>query len=388
MSKARWADGLRRGSTKTKTYSTLSTRKEGRVQIIKDRVYDVANPQTISQMQQRVIFGTVTSAAKHMYDLISISQEGETKPEYARQLFVSQNIELLKRTIGKRVGLQKHYMSAFAPKGNDQLIPNSYQVSKGSLTVPEFLVPKTGEDSGSSSFTYAVFDHFGIYTEGVGYNKSIQTPLVVGGTYNAEQLWNMLFGLQPGDQLTFPQIGGKETAQVLYSGSSEIIDKTLVTDFCAPRLVLKTEMPSTTITLSNQNMENGVRTILRGGINEDDSFETLVGKFIDNLRVDEVDENDVYYAMDGTYSQVLGVIDNIRALGVILSRKDSNGKWQYSTCNLCCVWDFISQNSGADYFGFTLDNAISTYLATAQTDANGNFLQRGGESDIVPESFG
>lgn len=387
MAKARFCKGLRRGSTKTETYSTLATRKDGRIQIIKDRVTDIANPQTVSQMQQRVIFATVASAAKHMYPLISISQQDETKPEYARQLFISQNVELLKRTIGKRVGLQNHYMSAFAPKGNEQLIPNSYQVSKGSLTVPEFLVPKTGTNSGSSSFTYAVFDNFGIYTEGVGYNKSIQTPLVVGETYNAEQLWNMLFGLKPGDQLTFPQIGGVETAQAMYAGSSEIIDKTLVTNFCAPRLVLKVDMPSTTITLSSENMENGVRDILRGGINEDDSFDTLVGKFIENLRVDEVDEDDVHYAMDGTYSTVLGVINNIRALGVILSRKDANGKWQYSTSNLVCVWDFISQNSGADYFGFTLDNAISTYLASAQTDANGNFLQRGGESDIVPESF-
>lgn len=390
MSKARWADGLRRGSTKTKTYSTLSTRKEGRVQIIKDRVYDVANPQTISQMQQRVIFGTVTSAAKHMYDLISISQEGETKPEYARQLFISQNVELLKRTIGKRVGLQNHYMSAFAPKGNDQLIPNSYQVSKGSLTVPEYLVPKTGVVVGGSSFQFAVFDECGVTETSGGstnYNNQMGS-LTVGQTYTAADIWRILFGLLPGDQVTFPQIAGDETAQQMLDGSN-VLDKTLVTAFAAPRLVLLSEMPTTTITIAEGTTTEQLRDMLRAGINVGSSFAQLVEQVLAAFTIDEVVENEVFCKLDDNYDAVFGVLDGtIRALGVILSRKDSNGKWQYSTSNLVCVWDFISVDNGNDYFGFTIDNAISTYLPSAQTDANGNFLQRGGEADIVPASFG
>ena len=386
MSKARWADGLRRGSTKTKTYSTLSTRKEGRVQIIKDRVYDVANPQTVSQMQQRVIFGTVTSAAKHMYDLISISQEGETKPEYARQLFISQNVELLKRTVGKRIGLLNHYMSAIAPKGNEQLIPNSYQVSKGSLTVPEYLVPKTGTQAGGSSFQYGKFDEFGVLRSEGGYNKR-QGYLVKGQTYTAADMWRILFGLLPGDQLTFPQIAGDESAQEMIQGST-VVDKTLVTTFAAPRLVLLSEMPETSITIPADPDAEDVIAALRAGVDTAASYAPLVNQLFTGFYIDETVEDNVYFFIDSTYNEVYGVLDGtIRALGVILSRKDSNGKWQYSTSNLCCVWDFISQNSGADYFGFTLDNAISTYLASAQTDANGNFLQRGGDADIVPESF-
>lgn len=390
MSKARWADGLRRGSTKTKTYSTLSTRKEGRVQIIKDRVYDVANPQTISQMQQRVIFATVTSAAKHMYPLISISQEGETKPEYARQLFISQNVELLKRTIGKRVGLQNHYMSAFAPKNNDQLIPNSYQVSKGSLTVPEYLVPKTGTNTGGSTFQYGTYNYFGRNVDAgggaVNYTM-VMGILTVGQTYTAADIWRILFGLLPGDQLTFPQIAGDDISQSMLQGST-VIDKTLVTTFAAPRLVLLSEMPETPITIPAEPVLADIIAVLRAGVNTDASYAPLVDKLFQYFGIDEVDENDVVFRIQSTYEDVYGVLDGtIRALGIILSRKDSNGKWQYSTSNLCCVWDFISQNSGADYFGFTLDNAISTYLPSAQTDANGNFLQRGGEADIVPESF-
>lgn len=359
------------------------------MQIIKDRVYDVANPQTVSQMQQRVIFGTVTSAAKHMYDLISISQEGETKPEYARQLFISQNVELLKRTIGKRVGLQNHYMSAFAPKNNDQLIPNSYQVSKGSLTVPEYLVPKTGDDQGAPSFAEGWYDKFGTHVTEGGIESYVNQMgfLTIGQEYTVEDLWRVLFGLLPGDQLTVPQIAGDEIAQQMTSGST-IVDKTLVTSFAAPRLVLLSEMPSSSITVSAETTAQQVVQELRKGINGDASFDTLVDNLLGALSIDETQEDNIYFKLDTEYDAAYGVLDGkIRALGVILSRKDERGEWHYSTSNLVCAWDFISQNSGAGYFGFTLDNAISTYLPSAQTDANGNFLQRGGESDIVPESF-
>ena len=388
MSKARWADGLRKGSTKTKTYSTLPTRKEGRIQIIKDRVYEVSNPQSDAQMLHRVCFVTASSAAAKMYDIISISQEGESKPEYARQLFISQNTELLKKAAYKRVGLNRHYRAAYAPKGNQQLIPNSYQVSKGSLTVPEYLVPKTSE--GGSSFQYSNYGAFGVMVNG-SYANGIPGVLVVGSTYTATDIWRILFGLLPGDQLTFPQIGGSEIAQALYEGEDEnstVADKTLVTTFCAPRIVLKTEMPSTEITITAQTTAEQVAAIMRAGINADASFTEVVDNIFDAFQIEEVVDDQMSFYIGELYDGVYGVIDNIRALGVILSRLNSEtGKWQYSTSNLCCVWDFIAQNSGADYFGFTIDNAIATYKSGLKMAGDGNFLQRGGTPDIVPASF-
>lgn len=390
MSKARWADGLRKGSTKTKTYSTLPTRKEGRVQIIKDRVYDVANPQSDAQMLQRVCFATASSAAAKMFDIISISQEGESNPEYARQLFVSQNTDFLKKAAYKRVGLARHYRAAYAPKGNQQLIPNSYQVSKGSLTVPEYLVPKTG--NADPSFANASFSVFCTPEEG-GFNNQISNPLIVGSSYDAASLWQVLFGLLPGDQLTFPQIYGSGIAQALYAGDSEdsaIEDKTLITQFCAPRIVLKSDMPAATVTITDDQTIEPIKTIMLGGINEDSSFMTLVNKIFDNLAIDEVIDGEAFLKIDEAYNVVYAVGNDqtLRAVGVILSRYDSERqKWLYSTSNLVCVWDFLSQNSGADYFGFTIDNAIATYRASVLANANGNFLQRGGTPDIVPASF-
>lgn len=392
MAKARFCKGLRRGSTKTETYSTLATRKDGRIQIIKDRVTDITNPQTDAQMLNRVCFVTASQAAAKMYDIISISQEGESKPEYARQLFISQNTEFLKKAAYKRVGLARHYRAAYAPKGNQQLIPNSYQVSKGSLTVPAYLIPKTAD--GGSSFQSAEFGSFGV-NEGDNYSTNIPNTLTIGSTYTAADLWQILFGLLPGDQLTFPQIYGGGIAQALYAGESEdssIEDKTLVTSFCAPRMVLLKEMPATSITISASTTEAQIREVLRGGIDAESSFAAVVNQVISALYIDETQDDELYMSMNGRYDSVYAAdqsqSSSIRALGVILSRYDSTRqKWQYSTSNLVCVWDFLAQNSGADYFGFTIDNAIATYRASVLANANGNFLQRGGTPDIVPASF-
>lgn len=395
MAKARFAKGLRRGSTKTETYSTLATRKEGRIQIIKDRVTDITNPQTDAQMLNRVVFATVSQAAALMYPIISISQEGESKPEYARQLFISQNAELLKKAAYKRVGLARHYRAAYAPKGNQQLIPNSYQVSKGSLTVPEYLVPKTGNSNGGASFEFAAFDKFGrnVVESGVtSYNIQIATPLVIGTSYTVTQLWQMLFGLMPGDQLTFPQIYGDGVAQAMYAGESEesaIEDKTLITQFCAPRIVLLKEMPAVTGVIEEGEDATSVKTAMIAGIDTEASYMPLVNQLIEAIMLDETAEQNAYLNIEGKYDEIYGVGNGtLRALGVILSRYDSSKqKWQYSTSNLVCVWDFLAQNSGANYFGFTVDNAIATYRAAVLANANGNFLQRGGTPDIVPASF-
>lgn len=376
MSKARWADGLRKGSTKTKTYSTLPTRKEGRIQIIKDRVYEVSNPQSDGQMRNRVILATVTKAAAVMAPLITISREGVTKAEFARQEFISDNNKFLKTVAGRRIGTNLHYLAAFAPKNNQQLIPNSYIVSKGSLTVPSVLIPKTTGDKGS--FGASTFDKIG------------SLPGLPFGSYTADELWSILFGLQPGDQLTFPQIYGSGIAQAMYNGieqtDANIVDKTLVSSFMAPRLVLKSVMPTEEITISAATTTAELIAELEFGIDSERTYEGLDVSFLKGLSIDDTADDVLSLVNNDTYGEACGIgtVANLRAIGCILSRKDNDGNWHYSTTQLTCVWDFLGQNSGDNYFGFTLENAIATFKKGVKTDSEGNFLQRGGGVDVVP----
>ena len=377
MAKARNSYALWRGSTKSKTYSTLSTKKDGRVQVIKDRVYDVTNPQTDRQMMQRTIFATVTKAAEKMIELIGISQEGESKVEYARQAFIQQNIAFLKSVAGRTEGNPAHVLAAFAPKGNQQLIPNSYFVSKGSLQVPAALLPKTAGDAGS--FGATSFANIG---------KLKGLPF---GDYTVAQLWSGLFGLNPGDQCSFPQIYDEGDAQIMYNSAdedAEPVDLTIIADFLCPRLVLLENMPATTVTIDDNITAAEIIAAMKTGIDTDKTWETLGDRLLDDLEIDDAADDILVMTIDKAFDEVLTVNndDVCVALGVVLSRK-VEGKWRYSTSQLVCVWNGTNIPNGTEYFGFTLEHAMDTYRADAITDADGNFLQRGGSKDIIPKSF-
>lgn len=383
MAFARFSKGLRRGSTKTETYSTLATRKYGRVQIIKDRVTDIKNPQTVSQMQQRVIFATITKAAQKMAELIEIAREGQNDRNFARQEFITENVAFIRSVAGRRVGLNRHYLAAYAPKGNQQLIPNSYIVSKGTLELPTV---KNIDGESFSPWLVETKEKAGSFG-----NKEFFGDVILGtlafGEYTHEQLWKGIFGLEPGDQLTFPQIlaEGQSVAQAMYDGET-LVDKTVVSQFAAPRVVLKDEFGSDTVQINANTMVVEIVEKLSRDIDETKSHMYIASHFLDMMDIDETVDEKMSFKLEGKYDNLFSVDREklMRALGVILSRK-VNGKWNYSTSQLCCVWDFIGVDNGGNYFGFTLDNAIETYLPTVTTDTNGNFLQRGGDSDIVPE---
>lgn len=268
--------------------------------------------------------------------------------------------------------------AAFAPKGNTQLIPNSYQISKGSLSLVIALVPKTDSDSGDS-FAGATFRAIGTLYEGQG------------GTFTALQLWKMLFGLEPGDQLTFPQIYGEGIAQALTGAGGVYLDKTLFTDFVAPRIVLKTAVTDDAgIELSANTTSAELAAEMIKAVDEDATWydvETMLGY---KLSVGESDGK-VLISSDDTYDEWFAINndDPMRAIGCIRSHKDvSSRQWQYSTSDLVCVWEDDDRGIGiSDYFGFTLANAIDTYKKNVILDSDGNFLQRGTDDNIVPPSF-
>ena len=320
---------------------------------------------------------TVSKAAEKMIELIGISQEGESKVEYARQAFIQQNIAFLKSVAGRRVGLNRHVLAAFAPKGNQQLIPNSYIVSKGSLQVPTVLLPKTAGDAGSfGATTFAAMGNL---------------PGLPFGDYTVAQLWSGLFGLNPGDQLSFPQIYREGIEQEMMNSNDEdaqAVDLTVIADFLCPRLVLLETMPSTTVTIDDNITAAEIIAALKTGVDTDKTWETLPDRLLDGLEIDDAADEILVMTTDDTYDELYCVNndDVCLALGVVLSRK-VEGKWRYSTSQLCCVWNGQNIPNGQEYFGFTLEHAMDTYRADAITDADGNFLQRGGSSDIVPKSF-
>lgn len=111
--------GLRRGSTKSQTY----TIRHGK-QITKDRVTAVTNPQTSEQMAQRIKVPIVAQASSVLHDLVNHSFEGVSYGETSINMFRSLNLKKGELTI-----------SSYVPKGAQDSGEADYIVSKGSLDI-------------------------------------------------------------------------------------------------------------------------------------------------------------------------------------------------------------------------------------------------------------
>lgn len=91
MAKSASFFGLRRGSTKTLTFSVLDGQ-----QITKDRVTEVKNPRTDMQMQQRCLMKTCALGYSAMKTIVDHSFEGITYGGKSMHAFASKNYKLVK----------------------------------------------------------------------------------------------------------------------------------------------------------------------------------------------------------------------------------------------------------------------------------------------------
>lgn len=120
--------GLRRGSTKSLTFSVYNGK-----QVTKDRVTEVKNPRSSMQMTQRAIMATAIHAYSAMSEICDHSFESLAYGQKSMNYFVAQNARMI------RSSAPKVNLSLF--KGNS--VSNAYIISKGSL--PSIFVRKAGE---------------------------------------------------------------------------------------------------------------------------------------------------------------------------------------------------------------------------------------------------
>lgn len=125
--------GLRRGSTKSLTFSTFNGK-----QVTKDRVTDVKNPRTEAQMINRMLNYTAMSAYSAMKEIVDHSFASKSYGLQSMRHFLSRNYSLLK------YGTETMRYSSY--KGGVE--PAMYLVSEGSLSKFNFLCNKEGFEMG------------------------------------------------------------------------------------------------------------------------------------------------------------------------------------------------------------------------------------------------
>lgn len=193
MAKSQTFFGLRKGSTKSLTFSVLNGQ-----QVTKDRVIGGKNPRTESQMIQRVLMNTIVQAYSAMKDICDHSFEGVQAGAKTMAVFQSLNANMLRKKITDDVaaGYDLGSIYAFTELGQKYLCPNEYVISKGTLPKAEY---KLDEENSTRAL---------LITASTGTYRAIIDA----------------FGLQRGDQLTFIGVTGNTPATSTFHYARVILD--------------------------------------------------------------------------------------------------------------------------------------------------------------------
>lgn len=134
MAQSKGFFGLRKGSTKSLTFSTLDGK-----QITKDRVYDVKNPRTQNQMRQRMLMTTVGAAYKMLKSIADHSFEGYSSGVQCMRQFNSRNLNRFKQAAAAKGSV------AFNEYKDGDINPLPFILASGSL--PGFVFSFDGESN-------------------------------------------------------------------------------------------------------------------------------------------------------------------------------------------------------------------------------------------------
>ena len=167
--------GLRRGSTKSLTFSVYNGK-----QVTKDRVTEVKNPRSSMQMSQRAMMSTVIKVYSSMRDICNHSFEGIPYGQKTMNTFVSENINMIRKEV-PNVNLSEW---------NGVAVPNSYIISRGSL--PPVSLDATG-----------LFVHFNAKPTNIG------------------QFFDLFGATQVGDMVTTCILDGAKFVWIRYTRTAE-----------------------------------------------------------------------------------------------------------------------------------------------------------------------
>lgn len=185
MAQSKGFFGLRKGSTKSLTFSTLDGK-----QITKDRVYDVKNPRTESQMRQRMLMTTVGAAYKMLKSIADHSFEGYSSGMQCMRQFNSRNLNRFKQAAAAKGSV------AFNEYKDGDINPLPFILASGSLP----------------GFTYKFDDTSNLQIEGEKENADFTS---------AEGIYAAL-GVQRNDLITFcTVIGEGSTKNGVYTYAAE-----------------------------------------------------------------------------------------------------------------------------------------------------------------------
>lgn len=348
----------------------------------------VSNPQSAAQMAQRVAFATATNAAKKMLSVIGLSFYGVSDGKLSRRKFVALNTPILKAAADAAIAGEDEWNSPtchFKAKDVNQLVPNPYIVSDGSLVLPEPLaVVKQGTN---------VLTIVGGAEVSMDIRKEAQT-------IEGWKLIEGIFGCTSGDQLTLVSIQGKNGDDVPYEyeqGENVTVngvpmlnyDWMRFTRLFAPRIVFKRDNLASLEVLADdtaETLKTKLQAALRGCIDLEKSNEAFVNFFVEDaleLVANGQTAFQAYFSSVELPQYAAGW--TVLAAGIVRSA-NVDGVWDFTRCQLTVAMDLDTAGGPAEndhYSGLHIGNAIYTYVGVADS-ANKNFMTTGTPYDEMP----
>lgn len=301
------------GHARGKVGSVVFSRLNGK-QITRALAESVKNPRTDGQNVQRAIFATVNGFASAVRDIVDHSFQSYKEGSTSVNRFVSINVKKLREL----------YLSGAAcdimPKGEGLPYANPYRFSIGSLGVQRLFIGTSGNAR-----------HFGVYQE----------TDWEGNIVDAAQLQACIPAFAPGCEIAVIKVYYNENEhfhfvtkdRAVFLSSFEGITGDIVT-------------------------ANGINAdYLDASKTTDNNVLTLVGGSSGN-KILAVSEN-----------LNEAVANSLVAAVVIVSRKDSDGKWQYTTSDMMCDEGWSEAHD--------LTAAINSYGNAAKADTTSDqYLQQ------------
>lgn len=315
------------GHARGKVGSVVFSRLNGR-QITRALAESVKNPRTDGQNVQRAIFATVNGFASAVRDIVDHSFQSYKEGATSVNRFVSINVKKLREI----------YLAGGAcdimPKGAGLPYANPYRFSIGSLGVQRLFIGTT-----------AAARHFAVYQE----------TDWEGNVVDAAQLQACIPAFAPGCEIAVIKVYYNENEHFHFVTKD--------------RAVFKSSFDS---------------------IDPTDDLVSSAGINSAYLDTNKTTDNTILRVIGGSSgNKVLAVSENLNepaantltACVVIVSRKDSEGKWQYTTSDMVCDEGWSEAHD--------LTEAINSYGNAAKADTTSNqYLQQSSQEqqggDVTP----
>lgn len=359
------------------------------------------NPKTRRQIAQRIIFATVTQAARVLKPLINHSFEGVAYGNDSVNRFRSLNLKKLRALAAKDFADTPKAADAqcfFTTQGIRSIIPNQYIVSSGSLSASALTVAKAGQPS-----VGAVDGELYMAIAG---DKTISLQPVINGetvTVTRAQLLKALFGITAlNEQISLCMIVNPSVEYQYTYGDEEAPGFQIpYTQYNVQRLVMRAATDlSETFTVGQlvegsftpvESVEEHLAEFVMETFDSNLSAEPFM-RFMETVLtnfygVEWVPGNVIeLQPVDGYNKALNGVVPEdtaVVAAGFIRSRL-VEGAWQRSTTSLV-----LSTPTDGPYnnFGLLWAIAVDAWFERGAIASDDRYLNEGGSEDQLGENF-